>query len=69
MAWFLGILTFLCAFIGVTTLGLFILSCVSSVINPQITVENGEVKEKNYNSRLMLLLITAVAWAIVIALP
>lgn len=69
MAWFIGITTFLCAFIGAVTLGLFILSCISSVINPQIVVdEQGQVREKNHNSRLMFLFITSIMWAIVIAL-
>lgn len=69
MTWFIGIITFLCAFIGAVTLGLFILSCISSVINPQIVVdEQGQVREKNYNSRLMFLFITSIMWAIVIAL-
>lgn len=70
MAWLIGIITFLCAFIGAVTLGLFILSCISSVINPQIVVdEQGQVREKNYNSRLVFLFITSFMWAIVIALP
>ena len=69
MTWFIGIITFLCAFIGAVTLGLFILSCISSVINPQIVVdEQGQVREKNNNSRLMFLFITSIMWAIVIAL-
>lgn len=70
MAWLIGIITFLCAFIGAVTLGLFILSCISSVINPQIVVdEQGQVREKNYNSRLVFLFTTSFMWAIVIALP
>lgn len=70
MAWIIGIITFFCAFLGAITLGLFILSCISSIINPQITVdENGQVREKNNNSRLIFLLIASIMWAIVIALP
>ena len=70
MAWIIGIITFFCAFLGAITLGLFILSCISSIINPQITVdENGQVREKNNNSRLIFLLVTSIMWAIVIALP
>jgi hypothetical protein len=69
MAWVLGIITFICAFIAISTTGLFILTCISSVINPQITVDDkGEVREKNYNARIMFLLISAISWAIVIAL-
>lgn len=69
MVWLIGIITFVCAFFGAITLGLFILSCISSIINPQLSVDdNGQVKEKNYNSRLMFLLFSSIAWAIVIAL-
>lgn len=69
MAWVLGIITFICAFIAISSTGLFVLLCLSSIINPQITVdEKGEVREKNNNARIMYLLISAIAWAIVIAL-
>lgn len=70
MAWLIGIITFICAFLGSMTLGLFTLSCISSIINPQISVDDkGQIKERNNNSRLMFLLISSIAWAIVIALP
>ena len=69
MAWFLGILTFLCSFIAIISLGLFILSCIGGVINPQVTLVDGKLRDKNESSRYMFLLITAIAWAIVIALP
>ena len=70
MVWAIGILTLICAFIAIITTGLFILSCVSSIINPQISVDkDGTIREKNSNSRLIFLLITAITWAIVIALP
>lgn len=70
MVWVIGIITFICAFLGATTLGLFILSCISSIINPQLSVDkDGQVREKNNNSRLMFLLITSIMWALVIALP
>ena len=68
MIWVVGILKFISAFIGITTTGLFMMSCISSIINPQWIVEGDTVKEKNQNSRYMLLLITAIAWALVIAL-
>ena len=69
MSWVLGIITFICAFIAISSTGLFVLLCLSSIINPQITVdEKGEVREKNNNARIMYLLISAIAWAIVIAL-
>ena len=69
MTWLIGIITFVCAFFGAITIGLFILSCISSIINPQITVdENEQVREKNNNSRLIFLLVASIMWAIVIAL-
>lgn len=69
MAWLIGILTFICSFIAIVSMGLFILSCICGIINPQVTMVNGELRDKNENSRYMLLLITAIAWGIVIALP
>ena len=69
MAWFIGILSFLCSFIAIVSMGLFILSCISGIINPQVTMVNGELRDKNENSRYMFLLLTAFAWGIVIALP
>jgi hypothetical protein len=70
MIWVIGILTFICAFIAIFTTGLLVISCISSVINPQISVgKDGVVREKHSNSRLIFLLITAIMWAIVIALP
>lgn len=70
MVWIIGIIVFLCAFIAIVSTGLLIMSCISSIINPQLSVnKDGIVEEKHNNSRLMFLLITAIAWAIVIALP
>ena len=69
MAWVIGILSFLCSFIAIVSMGLFILSCISGIINPQMTMVNGELRDKNENSRYMFLLLTAFAWGIVIALP
>ena len=63
-----GILSFIFAFIAIFCTGLFILSCISAVINPQMVVENGVVVDKNRNSRYILLIILAIAWAIVIAI-
>jgi thiol:disulfide interchange protein len=68
MAWVLAILSFIFSFIALFSTGLFVLSCISAVINPQITVENGTVVDKNRNSRYMLLIILAFSWAIVIAI-
>ena len=69
MAWFIGIVTFRCTFIAIVSMGLFILSCISGVINPQVTMVDGQLRDKNESSRYMFLLITAIAWGIVIALP
>jgi dipeptide/tripeptide permease len=69
MAWFIGILTFICTFMAIVFMGLFILSCISGVINPQVSMVNGQLRDKNESSRYMFLLITAIAWGIVIALP
>ena len=68
MSWVIGIIEFICAFFGIFFTGLFVISCISSVINPQIRVVDGEITDKNQNSRLYFLLFTAIAWAIVIAL-
>ena len=69
MAWFIGILTFLCSFIAIFSMGLFILSCICGIINPQVTMVDGQLRDKNEGSRYMFILITAIAWGIVIALP
>ena len=69
MDWFIGILTFICTFIAIVSMGLFILSCIRGIINPQVTMVDGQLRDKNESSRYMLLLITAIAWGIVIALP
>lgn len=69
MAWFIGILTFICTFMAIVFMGLFILSCISGIINPQVSMVNGQLRDKNESSRYMFLLITAIAWGIVIALP
>ena len=68
MSWVIGILTFISTTIAFFCTGLFIISCISSVINPQLRVENGEMVDKNQNSRLIFLMIAAITWAIVIAL-
>ena len=69
MAWFIGILTFICTFIAIVFMGLFILSCISGIVNPQVTMVDGQLRDKNESSRYMFLLIIAIAWGIVIALP
>lgn len=68
MEWIIGILSFICSFIGIFSTGLFILSCITAIINPQISVVDGNIVEKNANSRYIFLIITAIAWGVVIAL-
>ena len=68
MTWLIGIITFICSVVGFFTTGVFILSCVASVINPQIKFEDGEVVDRYQNSRLIYLMIASIAWGIVIAL-
>lgn len=68
MAWLVGILVFIFSVIAIFTTGIFVLMCISSVVNPQFKVEGEDVIEKNQNARLMYLIIAAIAWALVIAL-
>lgn len=69
MAWLIGILKFIFATIGFFATGLCILNTVSAIINPQITVNEGQVTEKNANARIMFLIIASLCWGVVIALP
>ena len=69
MAGFIRMLTFICSFISIVSMGLFILSCICGIVNPQVTMVDGQLRDKNESSRYMFLLITAIAWGIVIALP
>jgi hypothetical protein len=68
MAWLVGILVFIFSVIAIFTTGIFVLMCISSIVNPQFKVEGEDVIEKNQNARLMYLIIAAIAWALVIAL-
>lgn len=70
MAWLIGILKFIFSFIGIASTVLFVLACMTSIVNPQIKVtEEGKTEEKGTNTRYMLGLIMSIAWALVIALP
>lgn len=64
----LKLLIFIFAFIGIFSLGVFILSCISVIINPQFTIVDGKAKDKNENIRFIYLIITSIAWALVIIL-
>ena len=68
MSYLINFILFIVSFIAIFSLGLFILSCISSIVNPQLSVINGATKEKNENARIMFLLISSIAWAIVIIL-
>lgn len=68
MVWVIGIIKFLCAAIALFCTCAFILSCITSVINPNFKVEDGKVKDGNDNVRYILVLILSVAWALVIVL-
>lgn len=66
---FLGILKFLFSAVGLFLTWVLILNIISSIVNPQIIVENGVPSEKNNNARFIFALIISICWAIVIALP
>jgi hypothetical protein len=66
---FLGILKFLFSTAAIFITWVLILNIISSIINPQIVLENGNAIEKNNNARFIFALIIAVCWAIVIVLP
>jgi hypothetical protein len=68
MNWLVGILIFIFSVIAIFATGVFVLMCISSVVNPQFKVEGENVIEKNQNARLMYLIIAAIAWGLVIAL-
>lgn len=68
MVWVIGIIKFLCAVIALFCTCAFILSCITSVINPNFKVEGDKVTDSNDNVRYILVLILSVAWGIVIAL-
>ena len=68
MVWVIGIIKFLCSAIALFCTCAFILSCITSVINPNFKVEGDKVTDSNDNVRYILVLILSIAWGIVIAL-
>ena len=66
MLWLIGILKFIFAALGMFTTVMLILAIISSIINPQMSLEGDKVVE---NARYMMVIIMSIAWAIVIALP
>lgn len=70
MIWLVGILKFLFGTIGVFCICAFVLSCISSIVNPNLDIdeEGNKVGDKYDNVRYILAIIMSVAWGIVIAL-
>lgn len=70
MIWLIGIIKFICGAVGVFCICAFVLTCISSVINPDFTVDEtgNKVSDKYDNVRYLLAIIMSVAWGIVIAL-
>lgn len=70
MIWVIGIIKFLCAAIAIFCTCAFILSCITSVINPDFSVDESGNKttDKYDNVRYILAIIMSVAWGIVIVL-
>ena len=68
MVWVIGIIKFLCAAIALFCTCAFILSCITSVINPNLKVDGDKVTDGSDNVRYILALILSIAWGIVIAL-
>ena len=69
MGFILGFLEFICSSIAIFLTWILIMNIISSVINPQIIVENGIAIEKNNNARFWFALIIAILWAVVIIIP
>lgn len=69
MLWLIGILKFIFAALGMFMAVMLILAIISSIINPQMSLEGDKVVENGLNARYMMVIIMSIAWAIVIALP
>lgn len=65
----LTILEFIFSVIAIFFTWILILNIISSVINPQFSIENNVVVEKNNNARMWFALIIAISWAFVIIIP
>lgn len=65
----LTILEFIFSVIAIFFTWILILNIISSVINPQFSIENNVVVEKNNNARMWFALIIALSWAFVIIIP
>lgn len=69
MLWIIGIVKFIFAALGMSMTVMLILSIISSIINPQMSLEGDKVIEAGLNARYMMAIIMSISWAIVIALP
>jgi hypothetical protein len=66
---FVGIIKFLACAIGVFFTCLFILSCISSIIDPKISVDSeGKSFEQGDKPRFFIAIIMAVSWGLVVVL-
>lgn len=64
MFWY-SALKFIVAFIAISSLLLLVSGIISSVVNPQIVLnEEGQAIEKGRNSRMWLGLITSIFWSL-----
>ena len=69
MIWWVVLLKFVFGFVAVFFTSALVLSCIASIINPKINMnEKGEVEELGDKPRILFALIMSVAWAVVIAL-
>lgn len=66
---FLKISEFIFSSVAIFMTWILILNIISSIINPQIVIENYTPVEKNNNARLLFALIIAICWAFVIIIP
>ena len=63
------IFKFLFSVIAIFFTWILILNIISSIINPQIIIENGMATEKNNNARYIFVIIISICWAFVIIIP
>lgn len=65
MVFLFGLLKFVVVFIAIASSLLFLSSVISSIINPQIVLdEDGNAIDKNRNFRIWMGIILSVFWAI-----
>ena len=69
MVVFLNFFEFLFSTIAIFFTWILIMNIITSTINPQIIVEDGNIVEKNNNARIWFAFIIAISWAFVIIIP